>query len=287
MVTNAMENGRYLTGFLLCLCYQPFGKLPVVKSNIESAVKRMNKKSDVCVDTTFRLEIILYVILSFLLISAVLMIHYSPSVYLAFVGEDGPLEWIATLSLLSTAVICLERLIQNVQMKGRAFKLFYLLATIVFLFGVGEELSWGQRIVQRESSEFFVEHNFQEETNLHNLCLGPLNVNKVIFGSIMGTGIALFLIALPLAYSKSNSVRKIADRIGLPVPRKHQSIGILAVSVCVQIANWPDGWELMELAGSMIFLSIFLFPVNRSVFNISIDNQLESDPGRGRKECCE
>jgi len=40
----------------------------------------------------------------------------------------------------------------------------------------------------------------------------------------------------------------------------------------VQIANWPDGWELMELAGSMIFLSIFLFPVNRSIFNYAIDN---------------
>ncbi len=235
-------------------------------------MKSMKKKSDICVDTIFSFEILIYVILSFLLVSAVLMIHYSPSVYQAFVAEDGPLEWIATLSLLSTAVICLQRSIKNVEKKGRPFRIFYIVATLVFLFGVGEELSWGQRIFHRESSEFFVGHNLQEETNFHNLSLGSFNINKVIFGSIMGTGIALFLIALPLAYSKSNSVRKIADRIGVPVPRKYQSVGILAVSVFVQIANWPDGWELMELAGSMIFLSIFLFPVNRSNFNYSINN---------------
>ena len=234
-------------------------------------MKSMKIKSDICVDTTFSYEILLYVILSFLLVSAVLMIHYSPSVYQAFVAEDGPLEWIATLSLLSTAVICLQRSIQNGQEKGRPFKIFYIVAAVVFLFGVGEELSWGQRIFHRESSEFFVEHNLQEETNFHNLSLGSFNINKVIFGSIMGAGIGLFLIVLPLAYSKSNSIRKIVDRIGVPVPRKHQSAGILAVSVFVQIANWPDGWELMELAGSMIFLSIFIFPANRKIFNYTKD----------------
>ena len=40
---------------------------------------------------------------------------------------------------------------------------------LIFIFGAGEEISWGQRIFNVESSEYFLENNAQGETNLHNM----------------------------------------------------------------------------------------------------------------------
>lgn len=39
---------------------------------------------------------------------------------------------------------------------------------LMFFVIAMEEISWGQRIFDVESSEFFLEHNMQNEINLHN-----------------------------------------------------------------------------------------------------------------------
>ncbi|MCZ7674723.1 MAG: hypothetical protein M5U35_00845 [Roseovarius sp.] len=49
---------------------------------------------------------------------------------------------------------------------------------IVFFFGAGEEMSWGQRIFGWESGEYFQQHNFQGETNLHNLVVGSSHLPR-------------------------------------------------------------------------------------------------------------
>ena len=48
-------------------------------------------------------------------------------------------------------------------------KLVYLGLAILFLFGAGEEISWGQRILGFQTPETLSEVNRQEEFNLHNL----------------------------------------------------------------------------------------------------------------------
>jgi len=39
----------------------------------------------------------------------------------------------------------------------------------LFLFGAGEEISWGQRILGIETPSYFLEENRQQEMNIHNL----------------------------------------------------------------------------------------------------------------------
>ena len=48
-------------------------------------------------------------------------------------------------------------------------KLVYLGLAFLFLFGAGEEISWGQRILGFQTPETLSEVNRQEEFNLHNL----------------------------------------------------------------------------------------------------------------------
>jgi len=66
-------------------------------------------------------------------------------------------------------------------------------AILAFLAGM-EEISWGQQIFHFPSSEYFIEHNLQQETNLHNL------VNANLFSSIIYSSVYTFLVFVPLFY---------------------------------------------------------------------------------------
>ena len=48
-------------------------------------------------------------------------------------------------------------------------QLLYLGMALIFFFGAGEEISWGQRILGFQTPEALSEVNRQEEFNLHNL----------------------------------------------------------------------------------------------------------------------
>ena len=207
-------------------------------------------------------EILLFCSLALLMVSALAMMSFSPSAYRGFVAEDGAAEWITTLALFSCAVIAASR---GITSRGNA-RLFHTLVALVFLFAVGEELSWGQRLFAVESSPFFQTHNWQGETNLHNLYLGSFNVNKVIFGTVMGAFLGFYLVVLPLLYGK-RSVNALVNRLGIPVPRVRHTVPIVMFSLVVSVISGPDKWELMELCGSMMFLSIFMNPLNASLLS--------------------
>ena len=52
---------------------------------------------------------------------------------------------------------------------GCWIKLYILAWTLACIYFAGEEASWGQWLFQWQSPEWFIEHNKQQETNLHNL----------------------------------------------------------------------------------------------------------------------
>ncbi len=47
--------------------------------------------------------------------------------------------------------------------------IFFLLLALLFLFGAGEEISWGQRIFGWSTPAAYSKMNLQHETNIHNL----------------------------------------------------------------------------------------------------------------------
>ncbi|MEM7305937.1 MAG: hypothetical protein AAF682_04670 [Planctomycetota bacterium] len=108
--------------------------------------------------------------------------------------ESGPFELggalaLTLLSAYSVRVLLRERaeraLRPSVRLAVAAMAVLGLLAAL-------EELSFGQHILGFESGDFFLEHNRQQEMNLHNL-LPPL-----LFNGLIDTGPYIAFVYLPL-----------------------------------------------------------------------------------------
>ncbi len=94
-----------------------------------------------------------------------------PTAVDAFVAEDRVVESVGALALLATAVFFLLLLITG-RRKGQfgTFKQIVLIGLVLlFLFGAGEEISWGQRILGLDTPEAMTAHNVQDELSIHNL----------------------------------------------------------------------------------------------------------------------
>ena len=133
--------------------------------------------------------------------------------------EDGFIESFTAISFFLTAVIFLILFIRT----RAVILIFFVLA---FIFGAGEEISWGQRLFGFETPESIESVNAQREFNLHNLNVfnsvdeeGHKQGISRFFG--FNTLFFLFCLAygilLPLMM-KIGFVRNIVERIKLPVP---------------------------------------------------------------------
>ena len=89
-----------------------------------------------------------------------------------YVPEDGLFENLTAVFLLFISIVMAWRIIKFRKGKSWLWYLTHIGVMLIFFFGAGEEISWGQRIFNIESSEFFEEHNTQDEMNLHNLEIG-------------------------------------------------------------------------------------------------------------------
>ena len=184
-----------------------------------------------------------------------------------YVNEDGFVEWMTVMALLAGMVVCIRRVWALRGQRPFLFLLMISLLALLFLFGAGEEASWGQRMFGIESSEFFQQNNTQGETNLHNLVVGGTKINELVFSA--GLGIVLFVylaVVIPL-YRRMPAVRRLLDRFAIPIATNYQVAAIILTLLLVQVSmNSSRKPELLEFAGSFLFLLIVAFPENRSLF---------------------
>ena len=185
---------------------------------------------------------------------------------LKFAAEDGVVEYGTAIALLASCFV----LIRNaLSIKGKAGTLavgltfFY---ALLFFFGAGEEISWGQRIFGWETSEAMKEINRQDETNLHNIEFGGVALTKHLFGPVLTIVILLYLVVLPLLYTRVGWVKNLADKMAVPVPgMRHAAIALIG-SIIVAIIDAFDVdrvWEAYECVFALLTVSIFLLPTNR------------------------
>ncbi|KAA2312938.1 hypothetical protein DL237_16140 [Pseudooceanicola sediminis] len=181
--------------------------------------------------------------------------------------EDGPLEYGTAIFLLVSALLLIWRG-RQLQHLGRRFGagLTWLYAAL-YAFVAGEEVSWGQRIFDWQSGSFFVEHNFQAETNLHNLVIGDTQLASTIFGNDLTPVLLAYLILLPILYPLAGWVRKFASALAVPVPSMlHAALAIVASVTMVVIGGVPRQFELYEFAFSLMSLMIFANPRNPDLY---------------------
>jgi hypothetical protein len=79
------------------------------------------------------------------------------------------------------------------------------------LFVAGEEFSWGQRLLGYFPPEFFLQHNVQQEFNVHNL---PRSIQP---GSVLMVALGGYGVFVPLL-SYAGRIRTTLDRIGVTPP---------------------------------------------------------------------
>jgi hypothetical protein len=184
--------------------------------------------------------------------------------FLHVVREDGWVEYLTTLFLIMGAVIFGINAVKAIKKRNAKQILFYVLSMLVFIFGAGEEISWGQRIFSIESSEYFLEKNYQGETNLHNLEIGGVDLNILIFSQLMFIVLIFYFVFLPILTYKTRFFKKQVLEFGVPIPRLHHTIMLLATNIFIIVAiNMKKESELHELALTGIFFLVLLNPAKR------------------------
>ena len=184
-----------------------------------------------------------------------------------YTKEDGFAEYGTAFLLFCSSVLLISRFIKRQKYKKNLWKLGILAIALVFIFGAGEEISWGQRIFNIESSEFFKENNAQAETNLHNLVVDGKKVNKIIFSQLLTAILVIYLIITPFLYRKFEGIKKLANLFAVPIVQWHQTIAFLICTGLLIFMGSDRKWELYELAFGVIFFLIFLNPLNKSIYS--------------------
>lgn len=184
-----------------------------------------------------------------------------------YINEDGAIEWLTVVGFVLGSWVCFYRAVTLRSKRQIQFIALTLLLGFAFLFVAGEEISWGQRIFQFQSPDWFLTHNEQGETNIHNLKLGQFKVNYWIFA--VGIGVTMFLyfaVMMPL-YGRKKGFSRAVDRWGVPIPRLYQLVsGCLMVVTTQLFLNSSETGELTEFGGAFLVLLIIVFPRNRATY---------------------
>jgi len=179
-----------------------------------------------------------------------------------YVREDGPIEYLTAIFLFFCSLVCLYRVFQYRKTKMPLQVVTWAVLAFLFFFAAGDEISWGQRIFDIESGEFFQEHNKQKETNIHNLIVRGENLNMLIFSRMVFVVLVIYFVFLRLMVRKILFIRNLQNKFQVPLPKNHQIVAMLVASLMIAIIQLSKGSELNELSFGMIFFMIFLNPVN-------------------------
>jgi len=113
--------------------------------------------------------------------------------------ENGFFETGSFIVLFSISLYCfyiLYKIHKNRLYKNRKFMLkyfiFIIFTAVLSLLAAFEEISWGQQLMGFKSGDFFVVHNRQHETNLHNL------ISPVFFGFMINASVYCIFVFIPI-----------------------------------------------------------------------------------------
>lgn len=144
----------------------------------------------------------------------ILMAAQFPLAYIVATYEDLVGEWAQVFLFATTMALSFK-----VALNKSRYRFFFAVLALACFYVVGEEISWGQRIFDVSTPEFFKQHNLQNETNLHNFLTGPISTWTK---KALEYGIAASLIGYGLLYPYLVRLRWrfalwLVDR-GLPFP---------------------------------------------------------------------
>jgi len=202
-------------------------------------------------------------------LTGLILSHAAPEFFKnTYVIEDGFIEWLTVVALIASSILMLRRAVSLGQVRSRLFLFVTVAAAAVFIFGAGEEISWGQRIFLIETPDWLAEKNKQRELNLHNLVIGGVSINKLVFSKILGVVLLVYLIIIPLVYRKHPGRAQQIDALGIPLPRTWHVIVWISVLIVTEtlVATTKRG-ELREFLLCTILFVQLLRPFNYWIYD--------------------
>ena len=171
---------------------------------------------------------------------------HEPDFYNLSVQEDAYLEWASFFGFLIAALVCFAAAWRRYR-RGGGLPWFQFGVGAFCLFVAMEEISWGQRLLGYRPPSYFLEHNYQQELNVHNV-VGKTYRKLAVKGVILGYGVLLPLAALvPVA-------RRLFVRIGIVAAPLALSPAFLATFLAYEWYPWKFTGEWVELMLGLGFL---------------------------------
>ncbi len=173
-----------------------------------------------------------------------------PDFYYFTVQEDEYLEWASFWAFLLAAA-AFVRGAQVIRGAATAFP-WFLYGVALFCFVVAmEEISWGQRLLGYRPPVYFLEHNYQQELNIHNVIETDYRKLALML-VIAGYGIVLPVLArLPVA-------KDWLARVGVVVPPVAllPSFGAALVLYLWYPISYSGEWVEMILGLGFLFSAV-------------------------------
>ena len=184
-----------------------------------------------------------------------------------YLAEDGFLEWLIVVIFAFLAGLCFWRALRLRGMRSAGFVAVSVILGLAFVFGIGEELSWGQRLFDIQTPDVLKQYNKQQELNIHNLKLGGISFNQVIFGWLLFLGLALYLLLLPWLADRYARVQGWVDRLGLPLATRVQALAFIPVLVLPQqLMASKESDELAEVCAALLLVAVFRYARNAYIY---------------------
>lgn len=182
-------------------------------------------------------KIIFLIIILINLLTFSTILFFSEQTFLELVKEDGVFEYTGAFLFMVTSFIFILLFFQpdfffnsaDREYYGNYRKrIFFLLFGLLFFVLLGEEISWGQRLLGFDTPDNLEKRNIQGEFNLHNLDMFHLynkdrerktGIKAYFTAKKMFVYLFLsYLFFLPLTIKFSTSLKNLVGKIRLPVP---------------------------------------------------------------------
>jgi hypothetical protein len=182
----------------------------------------------------------------------------APDVYLRAVQEDELLEW-ATFWAFALAAAAFAW--STARSKSATLPWWEAGIAVFCLLVAFEEISWGQRLLGYRPPVYFLEHNYQQELNLHNVVAKDLRV-LALKAVILGYGVLL------PAFGAVPALRGSLASIGVRPPPLAVAPGLLAAFALYQAYPLEYSGEWVEAMLGLGFLGGALagLPVPQGTF---------------------
>ncbi|MGB5247333.1 MAG: hypothetical protein WBN34_12360 [Woeseia sp.] len=169
--------------------------------------------------------------------------------YFISIQEDEYMEWATVWAFLLGSVAAFNAAKKYREANGGFPWYFYGLGIFCFLVAM-EEFSWGQRVFGYRPPAYFLENNFQQELNIHNVI--DTGFRKLVLTlAIVGYGIVLPLLGA------FGATRKVLKSMGIVAASAWLIPSFLATYLLYDIYPWGHSGEWVELMyGSSILFSL-------------------------------